>query len=217
MDRDRPAHDHVLLMRTLSKFGLAGVRLGYLVGPAALIAEIDKVRPPYNISVLNAEAALFALEHADEFAAPGARCCAASARGCRRALARLPGVQAVPERGQHDPGARARRASGLRRHEGARRAGQERRWHAPVARQLPAPDGRHADENDADDRTRSKRACDDASSTRRTATRAPKSSAQHQGNADPRRASTSTAPARRSSPPASASSTTCSTRSPATA
>ena len=62
------AHDHVLLMRTLSKFGLAGVRLGYLVGPAALVAEIDKVRPPYNVSVLNAEAALFALEHADEFA-----------------------------------------------------------------------------------------------------------------------------------------------------
>ena len=61
-------HDHVLLMRTLSKFGLAGVRLGYLMGPAALIAEIDKVRPPYNVSVLNAEAALFALEHEDEFA-----------------------------------------------------------------------------------------------------------------------------------------------------
>ncbi|MBS7779673.1 aminotransferase class I/II-fold pyridoxal phosphate-dependent enzyme, partial [Acidovorax sp. CCYZU-2555] len=31
---------HVLLMRTLSKFGLAGVRLGYLIGPAALVGEI---------------------------------------------------------------------------------------------------------------------------------------------------------------------------------
>jgi histidinol-phosphate aminotransferase len=60
-------HDHVLLMRTLSKFGLAGVRVGYLIGPAALVAEIDKLRPPYNVSVLNAEAALFALEHEDEF------------------------------------------------------------------------------------------------------------------------------------------------------
>ena len=60
---------HVLLMRTLSKFGLAGVRLGYLVGPAALVAEVDKVRPPYNVSVLNSEAALFSLEHADVFAA----------------------------------------------------------------------------------------------------------------------------------------------------
>ena len=65
-------HEHVLLMRTLSKFGLAGVRIGYMMGPAALVAEIDKVRPPYNISVLNAEAALFALEHEDVFAAQAA-------------------------------------------------------------------------------------------------------------------------------------------------
>ena len=63
------AHQHVLLMRTLSKFGLAGVRLGYMMGPQALIAEVDKVRPPYNISVLNYECALFALENKDVFAA----------------------------------------------------------------------------------------------------------------------------------------------------
>ena len=63
------AHGHVLLMRTLSKFGLAGVRMGYMMGPKALIAEIDKVRPPYNISVLNYECALFALEHEDVFTA----------------------------------------------------------------------------------------------------------------------------------------------------
>ncbi len=60
--------DHVLVLRTLSKFGLAGVRLGYLCGAAALIDQIDKVRPPYNVSALNAEAALFALDHADEYA-----------------------------------------------------------------------------------------------------------------------------------------------------
>src|SRR5690606_41312134 len=71
--RAEPAGNrHVLLMRTLSKFGLAGVRLGYLIGPAALVAEIDKVRPTYNVSVLNCEAALFALEHADVFAAQAA-------------------------------------------------------------------------------------------------------------------------------------------------
>lgn len=61
------SHQHVLLMRTLSKFGLAGVRMGYMLGVKALIAEIDKVRPPYNISVLNYECALFALEHTDVF------------------------------------------------------------------------------------------------------------------------------------------------------
>ena len=66
-------HHHVLLMRTLSKFGLAGVRIGYLTGPAALVAEIDKVRPPYNISSLNCECALFALEHAQVFEEQAAR------------------------------------------------------------------------------------------------------------------------------------------------
>ncbi|MBX3625726.1 MAG: histidinol-phosphate transaminase [Rhizobacter sp.] len=65
---DRVAkHEHVLVMRTLSKFGLAGIRLGYMLGPQLLIDQVDKVRPPYNVSVLNAEAALFALEHGDEF------------------------------------------------------------------------------------------------------------------------------------------------------
>jgi histidinol-phosphate aminotransferase len=60
--------EHVLLMRTMSKFGLAGVRIGYLICRRELIAELDKLRPPFNVSVLNCEAALFALEHADEYA-----------------------------------------------------------------------------------------------------------------------------------------------------
>ena len=90
-----PAHDHVLVLRTLSKFGLAGVRLGYLCGPAAVIDEIDKVRPPYNVSVLNAEAALFALEHADEYARQAALIREERAR-LQRALVQIPGVQPFP-------------------------------------------------------------------------------------------------------------------------
>ena len=82
-------------MRTLSKFGLAGVRLGYMAGAAALIDEIDKVRPPYNISVLNAEATLFALEHADEFARQAAILCEERAR-LQKALAAIPSVTAFP-------------------------------------------------------------------------------------------------------------------------
>jgi histidinol-phosphate aminotransferase len=78
-------------MRTLSKFGLAGVRLGYLMGPAALVAELDKVRPPYNISVLNCECALFALEHADAFAQQAQAICDERARLLQalRAMPRL--------------------------------------------------------------------------------------------------------------------------------
>jgi histidinol-phosphate aminotransferase len=85
-------HGHVLLMRTLSKFGLAGIRLGYMMGPKALIAEIDKVRPPYNVSVLNYECALFALEHREVFAAQ-ARDLVTEREKLMAALAALPGVQ----------------------------------------------------------------------------------------------------------------------------
>ena len=88
-------HHHVLLLRTLSKFGLAGIRLGYLMGRRELIAEIDKVRPPYNVSVLNCECALFALEHQEVFAAQ-----ALDLRAQRALLfdelAKLPGVHAYP-------------------------------------------------------------------------------------------------------------------------
>ena len=88
-------HSHVLLMRTLSKFGLAGVRLGYMMGPKALIAEIDKVRPPYNISVLNTECALFALEHQAVFAAQAQDLVEQRTR-LLGALAALPSVKVWP-------------------------------------------------------------------------------------------------------------------------
>ncbi len=89
------AQPHVLVMRTLSKFGLAGVRLGYLCGVAALVDQIDKVRPPYNVSVLNAEATLFALEHAGEYERQ-ARVLRAERERLQVALRELPGVTPFP-------------------------------------------------------------------------------------------------------------------------
>jgi histidinol-phosphate aminotransferase len=97
----------VLLMRTLSKFGLAGVRIGYMMGPKALIAEVDKVRPPYNISVLNYECALFALEHQEVFAAQAGDSWR-SARVLFDALAGIAHREGLEKRRQHDPGAGAR-------------------------------------------------------------------------------------------------------------
>lgn len=92
---DSAANANVLLMRTLSKFGLAGVRIGYMLGPQALLHEVDKLRPPYNVSVLNAECALFALEHAEVFAQQ-----AAEIREQRHllidALAGMPGCTPFP-------------------------------------------------------------------------------------------------------------------------
>ncbi len=88
---------HLLVMRTVSKMGLAGIRLGYLAGAPAWIAELDKVRPPYNVSVLTEAAALFALEHIDVLDAQAARLREDRA-SLARSLAGLPGVTVYPSR-----------------------------------------------------------------------------------------------------------------------
>ncbi len=85
-------HSHVLLMRTMSKFGLAGVRIGYLLGPKPLIDQVNKLRPPYNISVLNCECALFALEHENVYSAQAEMVREERVR-LQRAFAALPGVK----------------------------------------------------------------------------------------------------------------------------
>ena len=58
-------YDNLLVMRTVSKMGLAGLRLGLLAGPAAWLDEFEKVRLPYNINVLTQASAEFALQHAE--------------------------------------------------------------------------------------------------------------------------------------------------------
>ena len=93
--RDPAANAQVLLMRTLSKFGLAGVRIGYMVGRAEVIAHINKIRPPYNISVLNAECALFALEHQTFFQAQ-AQAIRSERERIIAALGLLKGVKVFP-------------------------------------------------------------------------------------------------------------------------
>ena len=89
------SNDHVLVMGTLSKFGLAGVRLGYLYGPSALVDQIDKLRPPFNISVLNAECGLFALAHSAVFAAQAVAICAERERLLAE-FAKLPACTVYP-------------------------------------------------------------------------------------------------------------------------
>ncbi|MCY4753627.1 histidinol-phosphate transaminase [Pelomonas aquatica] len=89
---------NVLVMRTMSKFGLAGVRIGYLLGAAELVEQVEKLRPPYNISVLNAEAALFALEHAGVYAAQAAELRRQRER-LLAALQAMPGIAPWPSQG----------------------------------------------------------------------------------------------------------------------
>ena len=85
--------DNLVLMRTVSKLGLAGLRLGYMVGKPAWIGEFDKVRLPYNVNVLTQVAARYALEHAEVLEAQAATLVGERGK-LFQALEALPGVQA---------------------------------------------------------------------------------------------------------------------------
>jgi histidinol-phosphate aminotransferase len=82
-------------MRTVSKMGLAGLRLGYLAGPREWIEQVDKVRLPYNINALTQASAALALRHRTLFDAQTAAIRAERAR-LFSALASLDGVEAYP-------------------------------------------------------------------------------------------------------------------------
>lgn len=90
-----PEFDNLLVLRTVSKLGLAGIRLGYVAGAPAWLAELDKVRPPYNVNVLTQACAEFMLDHLDVLDAQAARLRADRA-GLADALHALPGVTVFP-------------------------------------------------------------------------------------------------------------------------
>jgi histidinol-phosphate aminotransferase len=71
-----PAHDNLLVLRTVSKLGLAGLRLGLLAGQPEWLAEINKTRLPYNISAINQVTGCFALAHKAVFDEQAAWICA---------------------------------------------------------------------------------------------------------------------------------------------
>jgi histidinol-phosphate aminotransferase len=87
--------DNLVVMRTVSKMGLAGLRLGLLAGPAAWLDQIDKVRLPYNINVLTQASADFALSHKAVFDEQTELICAERER-LAAALAKIDGVTVFP-------------------------------------------------------------------------------------------------------------------------
>jgi histidinol-phosphate aminotransferase len=58
---------HVISLRTFSKaYGLAGARLGYLVGNSALIEQFKEVAPPFNVNQISLQLAKHALHNSNE-------------------------------------------------------------------------------------------------------------------------------------------------------
>jgi histidinol-phosphate aminotransferase len=60
-------YDNLIFLNTLSKLGLASMRLGLLIGNRDIVAQLDKVRLPYNVNSLSQIAANFFLNYQDEF------------------------------------------------------------------------------------------------------------------------------------------------------
>ncbi len=88
-------YDNLLVMRTFSKLGMAGLRLGFLAGPSRWLEQLEKLRLPYNVGVLPQCVARILLAHHDVLLAQ-----AASIRQARAqmmgALGAMAGVQAYP-------------------------------------------------------------------------------------------------------------------------
>ncbi|MBI4203582.1 MAG: histidinol-phosphate transaminase [Betaproteobacteria bacterium] len=86
---------NLLVMRTLSKLGLAGLRLGVLAGARAWLQHVDKVRLPYNVNVLTQLIAEKVLQHQDVLARQAAAIKAERARLFDE-LEHIPGVRPFP-------------------------------------------------------------------------------------------------------------------------
>ena len=90
-----PQHPNLVVMRTLSKLGLAGIRLGYMSAHPKLIEQFEKVRPPYNVNILTQVAAEFALDHIDVLDQQAALI-NAERSVMVASLSKLPGVEVFP-------------------------------------------------------------------------------------------------------------------------
>ena len=88
-------HSNLLVMRTVSKLGLAGLRLGLAAGPPDIVDELDKLRLPYNINVLTQIVVARLLGDYAQLQAQAAQICADRER-LLAALAEIPPVQPYP-------------------------------------------------------------------------------------------------------------------------
>lgn len=89
-------HGNLVVMRTLSKVGMAGVRVGFTVSSPAIAQLLEKLRPPYNVSALDQRAARFLLDEAGAWCAERAADVVRERPKLVAALAALPGTEVFP-------------------------------------------------------------------------------------------------------------------------
>ncbi len=90
------AHPNLIVMRTLSKVGMAGVRVGFTVSSPAIATLLEKLRPPYNVSALDQRAALFLLGELKDWCDARASAVVRERARLAAGLARLPRTEVFP-------------------------------------------------------------------------------------------------------------------------
>ncbi len=88
-------YPNLLVMRTLSKLGLAGIRLGALAGAGRWLAQLDKLRLPYNVGTLTQIVATEVMRHGDVLTEQ-AGAIKLERNRLLQGLSDLPGVTAYP-------------------------------------------------------------------------------------------------------------------------
>ncbi len=88
-------YQNLVVLRTLSKMGLAGLRLGLLAGSTEWLEQIDKTRLPYNINVLTQVTAEFVLKNRS-FIEHQTKAIKQERSRLIRALAVIPGIRVYP-------------------------------------------------------------------------------------------------------------------------
>jgi histidinol-phosphate aminotransferase len=91
-----PRLPNLAVMRTFSKVGLAGLRVGTLYASPAVTGELEKVRPPYNVGALNQAALLWMFERHPELLSSRCAEVVAERQRLHAGLERIPGVLVYP-------------------------------------------------------------------------------------------------------------------------
>jgi len=92
---DIAKYPNLVLLRTVSKIGFAGLRLGLLIGAKDTVGELDKLRLPYNINTLTQVSANFLLQEKDEID-KNAKAILAERASLSTALSAIDGLDVYP-------------------------------------------------------------------------------------------------------------------------
>lgn len=88
-------HNNLIVLRTLSKVGLAGLRTGYMIASKEVVHEVNKVRLPFNLNIISQACATECLRNFKAFS-PHINEIKKQRKFVYEALCKLRGIEAFP-------------------------------------------------------------------------------------------------------------------------